>query len=104
MPRFEYTKWDGSQDFQPQSAEKAFDELSEYLLHYGDQVLRQLDRDEDEEDPEIVELLQQEGLLEKDERGRFVVSPKGVRRIQQNALAELFQTFNRDALGRHDFL
>ena len=36
----EYTKWDGSQQFQAQSAEKAFDQISEYLMQYGDQVLR----------------------------------------------------------------
>ncbi|CAN5901750.1 hypothetical protein BH23PLA1_BH23PLA1_33150 [soil metagenome] len=102
MPQFEYTRWDGSQQFRPQSAEKVFDELSEYLLHYGDQILRQFDDNDDEDNPEIIELLQQEGLLEKDQEGRFVVSPKGVRRIQQNALTDLFQTFNRDALGKHD--
>ena len=102
MPRYEYSKWDGSQDFKPQSAEKAFDELSEYLLQYGDQVLRQLDQFDGEDDPEIVELLQQEGLLERDSEGKFVVSPKGVRRMQRNALTELFQTFNRDAIGKHD--
>ena len=74
---YEYSKWDGSQQFQPQSAEKAFDELTEYLLHYGDQVLRQLDRDDDDDDPEIVELLQQEGLLERDGRGSSSSRPRG---------------------------
>ncbi len=102
MPQFEYSKWDGSQEFRPQSAEKAFDELSEYLLHYGDQILRQFDDYDDEDNPELIELLQQEGLLERDQEGRYAVSPKGVRRIQKNALTELFQTFNRDALGKHD--
>lgn len=102
MPQYEYSKWDGSQQFSPQSAEKAFDQLSEYLLHYGDQVLRQLDQFDDDDNPEVVELLQQEGLIERDQEGKFVVSPKGVRRIQQNALTDLFQTFNRDAIGKHD--
>ncbi|WP_152053874.1 VWA domain-containing protein [Tautonia marina] len=102
MPQYEYSKWDGSQEFRPQSAEKAFDELSEYLLHYGDQVLRQLDRFDDDDNPEIVELLQQEGLIERDREGKFVVAPKGLRRIQQSALTDLFQTFNRDAIGKHD--
>lgn len=102
MPQYEYSKWDGSQEFRPQSAEKAFDQLSEYLLNYGDQVLRQLDQYDGDDDPEIIELLQQEGLLERDEKGKFVVSPKGVRRIQQNALTDLFQTFNRDTIGKHD--
>jgi len=102
MPRFEYTRWDGSQQFQAQSADKVFDQIAEYLLPYGDQVLRDLDRFEDDDAPEILELIQKEGLIEKDGEGKWQVSPKGLRRIQQNALASLFQTFNRDAIGRHD--
>ncbi|WP_435017361.1 VWA domain-containing protein [Tundrisphaera sp. TA3] len=102
MSRFEYTKWDGSQEFQPQSAEKAFDQLSEYLMQYGDQVLRNLDDVEDEDMKDLVELIQKEGLIEKDEGGQYQVSPKGLRRVQDSALASLFQTFNRDAIGKHD--
>ena len=103
MPAFEYTKWDGSQQFQPQSADKLFDQLTEYLLQYGDQVLRQFDdADEDDDSNEVVELLQKEGLIEKDDEGKFRVAPKGMRRMQEGALSSLFQTFQRDGIGRHD--
>jgi len=102
MPHYEYTRWDGSQQFQPQSADKVFDQITEYLLPYGEQVLRDLDHLDDEETPEILELIQKEGLIEKDEEGKWQVSPKGLRRIQQSALGSLFQTFNKDAIGRHD--
>jgi Ca-activated chloride channel homolog len=102
MPSYEYTAWDGSQDFQPQSAEKAFDQISEYLLQHGDQVLRNLDRFEEGDEPEILELIQKEGLIEKDGEGKWQVSPKGLRRIQESALTGMFQTFNRDAIGRHE--
>jgi uncharacterized protein with von Willebrand factor type A (vWA) domain len=100
MPLFEYSKWDGSQQFVPQSAEGAFDQLAEYMLQYGDQVLRNLDDLED--DPDILDKIQQEGLLEKDEEGKWRVSPKGVRRVQESALTNLFQTFQRDAIGKHE--
>ena len=100
MPLFEYTGWDGSQDFQPQSADKLFDQVAEYLLQYGDQVLRNLDDLDDTN--EVVELLQKEGLIEEDGEGKYRVSPKGLRRIQESALTDLFQTFNRDGLGKHD--
>ena len=101
MSLFEYTRWDGSQDFQPQSAEKVFDQLAEYVLQYGEQVLRQFeDLDEDQQD--ILELLQKEGFLEEDEKGQWRVAPKGVRRIQESALNELFQTFQRDTIGKHE--
>ena len=102
MPLFEYSKWDGSQNFTPQSAEAAFDQLSDYLLEYGDQVLRQFDEFNNDDTPELLQLIQQQGLIEKDEEGKYRVSPKGVRRIQESALTNLFQTFRRDGMGRHD--
>src|SRR5262249_41882897 len=40
--------------------------------------------------------------IEKDGEGRWQVSPKGIRRIQESALTNLFQTFQRDAIGKHD--
>ncbi len=76
MPLFEYTKWDGSQQFLPQSADKVFDQLSEYLMQYGERVLRNMDELE-EEMPEIVELIQKEGLIEKDLEGQWRVTPRG---------------------------
>jgi Ca-activated chloride channel family protein len=66
MPFNEYTKWDGSQEFQPQSAEKAFDQISEYLMQYGDQVLRNFDDIDDEDMKDLVELIQKEGFIEVD--------------------------------------
>ena len=102
MARFEYTKFDGSQQFSPQSAEKAFDQLSEYLMQYGDQVLRNLDDVADEDMKDLVDLIKKEGLIEEDGEGKYQVSPKGIRRIQESALANLFQTFQRDAIGKHE--
>jgi uncharacterized protein with von Willebrand factor type A (vWA) domain len=101
MPRFEYSQWDGTQQFKAQSADQAFDQLSEYLLHHGDQVMRHLD-DDDDDQAEILELLRKDGLIEKDEKGQWRVSPKGVKRIQERALNELFQSFSRGGMGKHD--
>jgi len=101
MPLFEYSKWDDTQQFLPQSADRVFDQLAEYLLQHGDRVLQNMEELEDEI-PEIVDLLQKEGLIEKDLEGRWRITPRGVRRIQDRALDDLFQTFRRDALGRHD--
>jgi uncharacterized protein with von Willebrand factor type A (vWA) domain len=101
MSVYEYSRWDGSQEFQPQSADAAFDRIAEWMLQHGDQVLRHLDRLEDDA-PELLDLIQKQGLIEQDEKGQWQVSPKGVRRVEQNALMDLFQTFQRDALGKHD--
>src|SRR5215471_14886622 len=101
MSLFEYTRWDGSQQFLPQSADKVFDQLSEYMMQYGERVLRNMDDLEDEM-PEVVDLIQKEGLIEKDREGQWRVTPKGIRRIQDKSLEDLFQAFRRDSLGRHD--
>ncbi|WP_165252640.1 VWA domain-containing protein [Paludisphaera soli] len=102
MPNYEYSKWDGSQEFLPQSADKLFEQISEYLLQYGEDVLRNLDDVDDDDLPEVVEMIQKEGLIERDEEGKWAVTPRGLRRIQDKSLHELFLTFNRDALGRHE--
>jgi Ca-activated chloride channel homolog len=101
MAMFEYSKWDGSQDSLPQSADQVFDQLAEYLLHHGDDILRNMDEFEDEI-PEIIELIQKEGLIEKDEDGKWRITPRGVRKIQDKSLEDLFQTVRRDSLGKHD--
>ena len=51
MPLFEYSEWDGSQQFQPLSADALFDRVAEYLLEHGDYVLRHLEKlDRDDAD------------------------------------------------------
>jgi Ca-activated chloride channel homolog len=101
MANFEYSKWDGSQEFLPQSADRVFDQLAEYLMQHGERILQNMD-DLEDEIPEIIELIQKEGLIEKDQDGQWRITPRGVRKIQDKALEDLFQTFRRDSLGRHD--
>jgi uncharacterized protein with von Willebrand factor type A (vWA) domain len=100
MPLFEYSEWDGTQQFLPLSADAAFDKLAEYLLEHGEYVLRQLER-MDKDDADILKLLIKEGYLEKDEKGKFAVSPRGVKRIEERALDELFTITRKDTLGKH---
>ena len=77
MSLFEYSKWDGTQKFLPQSADKVFDQLSEYLLQHGDDVLRDLENLDEDELPELVELIEKEGLIERDKEGKWQVTPEG---------------------------
>jgi len=100
MPLFEYSEFDGSQQFQPLRAEGVFDTLAEYLLQHGDYVLRQLERP-DQREADILKLLIKEGFLEKDEKGKLIVGPRGLRRIESKALEELFQINRKDSLGKH---
>lgn len=101
MPAFEYSRWDGSQQFTPQSADKLFDQLSEYLMQYGEDVLDSLNQWEDE-NPEILDALLKQGYVEKDKEGKYRVTPKGLRRVENKALEELFDIRRKDTLGRHE--
>ena len=101
MPTFEYSRWDGPDAFSPQSADQVFDQCSEYLLDYGEEVLDNLPRLE-EEHPELIEQLIERGLVEKDAKGQFRVTPKGLKRVESKALESLFDVRQRDKLGRHE--
>lgn len=101
MPSFEFTRWDGSQSFSPQSADEIFDQLSEYLLDYGADVLDTLQQWEDEH-PDIVEMLVKRGFVEKDQASKYRVTPRGLKRVENKVLEALFHIQNRDKLGRHE--
>ncbi len=101
MTVFEYSQWDGSQEFTPQSADKLFDQVAEYLLDHGDQILPNF-QDWEEEHPDVVDKLIKRGLVEKDEKGQFHVTPRGIRRVENRALEELFQLGQTGQLGKHD--
>jgi Ca-activated chloride channel homolog len=101
MPSFEYSRFDGSEQFSPQSADQLFDQFSQYLMDYGEDMLDELERLE-ELQPDVVEMLIKRGYVEKDREGKFLVTPKGMRRVENKALEELFDIRGRDKLGRHD--
>jgi uncharacterized protein with von Willebrand factor type A (vWA) domain len=100
MPFFEFSRWDGSQEFRPLSADAIFDKLADHLLEHGDYVLRQLEH-LDEDNADLLKLLIKEGYLEEDEEGRYAVAPRGIRRIETKALDELFTIQRKDTLGKH---
>jgi uncharacterized protein with von Willebrand factor type A (vWA) domain len=62
----------------------------------GDQAAASLERM-----AEITRMLTEAGLIENRE-GRLELTPKGMRRLGQNALAELFKKLDRDRMGRHE--
>ena len=101
MATFRFSRWDGSQQFSPQSADKLFDELSQYLTEYGEEVLDSLPNWE-ETNPEVLDLLMKQGYIEKDESGRYRVTPRGMRRVENKALEELFDIRRKDHFGKHE--
>jgi len=101
MATFRFSRWDGSQQFSPQSADRLFDELSEYLAQYGDEVLESV-AEWEETNPEVLDLLLKQGYLERDREGRYAVTPRGLKRVGNKALEELFDVRRRDQFGKHE--
>ena len=101
MAQFEYTKFDGQDPFAPQSADKLFDQLSEYLMHYGEEVLEDLQNLE-EENQDVLDMLIKQGYIEKDEKGQYRVTPKAMKRMETKSLEMLFDVRRQDSLGRHE--
>lgn len=101
MPGFEYSRWDGSQSFSPQSADELFDKLSEYLYQYGGELLDNLN-DWEQEHPDVIDMLVKQGYVEKDSEGKYRITPRGIRRTETKALEQLFDVRGRGSLGRHN--
>jgi uncharacterized protein with von Willebrand factor type A (vWA) domain len=74
-------------------AEADIDRVRDLL---GDQAAASLERM-----AEVTRQLTEAGLIEHRE-GRAELTPKGMRKLGQNALAELFKKLDRDQLGRHE--
>ena len=62
----------------------------------GEESARSLERLAD-----MAKMLEDAGLIENRE-GRLELTPKGLRRIGQNALADLFKRLEKDRVGRHE--
>jgi uncharacterized protein with von Willebrand factor type A (vWA) domain len=62
----------------------------------GDDAARSLERL-----AELARLLEEAGLIEQRE-GRLELTPRGLRRIGQNALSDLFNKLAHDRVGRHE--
>jgi uncharacterized protein with von Willebrand factor type A (vWA) domain len=50
---------------------------------------------------ELAKMLEEAGLIEQKE-GRFELTPRGMRKIGQNALSDLFAHLAKDRLGKHE--
>jgi uncharacterized protein with von Willebrand factor type A (vWA) domain len=101
MVEFEYSRWDGTQGAETRDDDQLFDRVSDLIIQHGGYLLRQMDR----EDPDLQDVLQRlirAGYLERDEGGGLSVSARGIRRIEDRTLSELFQIRGRDGVGRHE--
>ncbi|ODS34685.1 MAG: hypothetical protein SCARUB_00121 [Candidatus Scalindua rubra] len=96
MQMFRYSKWDGSQEADFINPKHLMDQLSDFILKHGvdlDTILQQTDLD--------ASSLEEEGYIKK-VKGKFVLSPKGLKRMERKALLEIFTSMKKDNYGNHE--
>ncbi len=76
-------------------AEADLDRVRDLL---GDDAARSMERL-----AELARMLEEAGLIENRE-GRLELTPKGIRRIGQNALSDLFTKLAKDKMGQHEVI
>lgn len=92
--KYFYGEFDG-QEFPTQDKLFGLDQLMQFIMQYGDQALKAIeqmlkDPNIDPEQSELLEKLIQEGMLDKDGKGKVRLTPRAVGRMQQKALMEVF--------------
>ncbi len=103
--KYFYGEFDGSEFPSP---DKLFDsdQLMQFILEYGQQALKAMQQMmNDKSNPQQSDLLQQlidEGLLDKDGKGKLRLTPRAVGRMQQKALMEVFANLRTGQREGHE--
>src|SRR3954454_17149683 len=91
--KYFYGQYDG-EAFPTQDQLFGFDQLMQFILQYGEQALRAIQQmmndPKNAEQSELLEQMLQEGMLDKDGKGKLRLTPKAVGRMQQRALMDVF--------------
>src|ERR1051325_11066754 len=96
--KYFYGEFDGS-EFPTQDKLFGFDQLMEFILQHGEQALKAIEQmmkdPKNEAQSDLLEQLLEEGMLDKDGRGRLRLTPRAVGRMQRRALMEVFANLRR---------
>jgi Ca-activated chloride channel family protein len=103
--KYFYGEFDG-QEFPTQDQLFGFDQLMNFIMQYGDQALRAIEQmlqnPKDEAQSELLEQLIEEGLLDKDGKGKLRLTPRAVTRMQRRALMEVFANLREGQREGHE--
>ncbi|MFN4242931.1 MAG: VWA domain-containing protein [Tepidisphaerales bacterium] len=105
--KYFYGEFDG-QPFPTPDKLFDFNPFAEFLLEYGEQALKameqMLQQPGNPEHAELLEKLIQEGMLDKDGRGRLRLTPRAVSKMQRKALLEVFSNLKQGQRDGHEKL
>jgi uncharacterized protein with von Willebrand factor type A (vWA) domain len=103
--KYFYGEFNG-EEFPTQDQLFGFDQMMNFIMQHGDQALRALEQMmKNPGKPEHSDLLEQllnEGLLDKDGKGKLRLTPRAIGRMQQRALMEVFSNLRQGQRDGHE--
>ncbi|HVT90806.1 MAG TPA: VWA domain-containing protein, partial [Tepidisphaeraceae bacterium] len=103
--KYFYGEFDGS-EFPTPDTLFSFDQFMQFIMQHGEQALRaiqQMMNDQDNpEQSEMLEQLLQEGMLDKDGKGKLKLTPRAIGRMQRKALNEIFSNLRQGQREGHE--
>lgn len=103
--KFFYGEFDGT-EFPTQDKLFSFDQLMEFVMQHGDQALKALEQmmkdPKNDAQSDLLEQLLQEGMLDKDGKGKLKLTPRAVGRMQKKALMEMFANLRNGTRDGHE--
>jgi Ca-activated chloride channel homolog len=103
--KFFYGEFDGT-EFPTQDKLFSFDQLMDFVMQYGEQALKALEQmmkdPKNDAQSELLEKLIEEGLLDKDGKGKMRLTPRAVSRMQNKALMEVFANLRQGSRDGHE--
>ncbi len=103
--KYFYGEFNGD-EFPTQDQLFGFDQMMQFIMQHGEQALKALEQMmKNPNKPEHSDLLEQlinEGLLDKDGKGKLRLTPRAISRMQRRALMEVFSNLRQGQRDGHE--
>lgn len=103
--KYFYGEFDGS-EFPTQDKLFGFNQLMQFIMQHGEQALKALqhmmNNSENPEQSEMLEKLLEDGMLDKDGKGKLRLTPRAIGRMQRKALMEVFSNLRQGQREGHE--
>lgn len=103
--KYFYGEFDG-QEFPSQDKLFGLDKLMDFIMEYGDQAMKALEQmmkdPKNAEQSELLKQLIEDGLLDKDGKGKLNLTPRAIGKMQRKALNEVFANLRNGSRDGHE--
>src|SRR6058998_2425793 len=103
--KYFYGEFDG-EEFPTQDKLFGFDQLMSFIMQYGEQALKaiqqMLNDPSNPEQSDMLEQLLEQGMLDKDGKGKLRLTPRAIGRMQRKALMEVFANLREGQREGHE--